>query len=383
MVASSGDETGQNAILGKLKGAAAGSSDLKATEIAPPKIRGKFDKVAKRESKSPSLDRQTNLCDEEAVNAAAPTPGHTQAAAEAEASLTQAMEIQLENDKQKHDDFINNKEEDTEERDYVKRQLEKEKEKRRDVEDSVDMLRREQAGQRDDICKTMHVVKKMATASLQDAEKDDGVTVFVIKKKTQNTRGFFEAYKNLQKMVADNNKLVSSANVGPLVTVKVAGPDFVRQALDLIKDWAKREAVEAAIFRGKNSLTQMMELPIRASFNALVKISGGGNTQVAREAGLTTNWPDLEKKWSISMGANVLVRGLVDLDNLQANVDINLDGMDEAAAKQVKDSIRHYESTDRFGSLFEVHIKNIPKFGGGSNWGRVRKGGGKGKGKGF
>ena len=83
------------------------------------------------------------------------------------------------------------------------------------------------------------------------------------------------------------------------------------------------------------------------------------------------------------MGANVLVRGLVDLDNLQANVDINLDGMDEAAAKQVKDSIRHYESTDQFGSLFEVHIKNIPKFGGGSNWGRVRKGGGKGKGKGF
>ena len=71
-------------------------------------------------------------------------------------------------------------------------------------------------------------------------------------------------------MVADNNKLVSSANVGPLVTVKVAGPDFVRQALDLIKDWAKREAVEAAIFRGKNSLTQMMELPICASFNALV-----------------------------------------------------------------------------------------------------------------
>jgi hypothetical protein len=140
MVGSSSDETGQNPILGKLKGAASGSSDIKATEIAPPKIKGKFEK-AKRETKSPSLERAaTKLCDDEAINATSPTPGNTQ-------SFTQAMEIQLENDKQKHDDFIDKGKVEsevtinTEERDYDERRhfYEKEKEKRRDVED---MLRR-------------------------------------------------------------------------------------------------------------------------------------------------------------------------------------------------------------------------------------------------
>ena len=132
MVASTSEDTGQNSVLGKLKGASS-SGGNKAAEIAPPSIKGKFDK-AKRETKSPSLERG-KLCEDEAIEVATPTQG-----------LTQAMEVQLEDDKQKHDEAIFGKTEgnatDSEERDYINRQLEKEKEKRRDVEDSVDMLRK-------------------------------------------------------------------------------------------------------------------------------------------------------------------------------------------------------------------------------------------------
>jgi len=379
MVASSSEDTGQNPGLARLKSASS-SGGIKAAEVAAPVIKGKFDKP-KRETKSPSLERRKEedgkLCDEDAIEAATPTQGLTQ-------SLTQAMEVQLEDqaalDKQKHEKAVFGSDGNAVD-DSWKEALEKEKSKRHDVEDSVDMLRKEQTEQRDDICKTMHVVGKLAAASLQNAEKSDGITIFVIKKKQQNTRSYFEAYKNLQKLVAENKKLVSAANIGPLVTVKVAGPEFIREALDSIKEWARKEAVEAAIFRGKNALTQMMELPIRSSHNALVKLIGDGDSRRAKEAGLATNWPDFDRKWSISMGEKVLVRGKFDLEKLEASVDINMTEANAAQAKQIKDTIRHFEGTDRFGSLFEICISNVDKFGHGSNWGRVKKG--KGAGKGF
>jgi len=396
MVESTAEETGQNPILSKLRGApssSAGGADLKASEVAPPKIKSKFEKP-KHEKKSPSAERGSKLCDEEAVNAASPTPGLTPDSTQ---SLTQAMEIQLEQDRQKHAETVGTGAGDTGDRIKVDDAetkiteddefnfnllLEKEKEKRREIEDDVDTIRKEQSGQRDDIVKTMHVVSKLASASLQDAERKDGVTIFIIKKKLQGTKAYFDAYRNLQKLVTEKQILISAANNGPLITVKVAGPDFIRPGLDLVKEWSNRENLQAAIFRGKSTITQMMELPIRASFSALVQIAGGGNVQVAREAGLVTNWPDNEKKWSICLADKVLVRGLSDLDTLQTNVDINQDAMDEAAVKQLKQGIRQFEQADRFGSLLEINICSITKFGGGSNWGKVRKGGGKGKGKG-
>ena len=62
--------------------------------------------------------------------------------------------------------------------------MNKEKQKRRDIEDSVDEIRKEQGDQREDIGRATHVIGKLAAASIQQAEKTDGVTIFVIKKKT-------------------------------------------------------------------------------------------------------------------------------------------------------------------------------------------------------
>ena len=189
MVASTSEDTGQNPGLARLKSASS-SGGIKAAEVAAPIIKGKFDKP-KRETKSPSLERRKEdgkLCDEDAIEAATPTQGLTQ-------SLTQAMEVQLEDqaalDKQKHEEAVFGSDGNAVDGGW-KEGLEKEKSKRRDVEDSVDMLRKEQTEQRDDICKTMHVVGKLAAASLQNAEKSDGITIFVIKKKQQNTRSYFE-----------------------------------------------------------------------------------------------------------------------------------------------------------------------------------------------
>ena len=211
--------------------------------------------------------------------------------------------------------------------------------------------------------------------------KNDGVTIFVIEKKQQNTRSFFKSYKNLQRLVTENEMLAAATNSGPSVTLQVAGPEFMREALNIVKEWARKEAVEAAVFRGKNALTQMLELPIRASYSCLVKMTGEGDARRAKEAGLTTNWLDQDRKWFIVMGQNILVRGKFDFEKLEAIVDINMAEVDLAGAKQIKDTIRQYEQTDRFGSLFEIGISNVDKFAaGGGIWGRSRKGKGAGKG---
>ena len=79
-----------------------------------------------------------------------------------------------------------------------------ERQKRRDLEDIVDDLKAELGWQRESIAKSTHAISKLASAGLQQAERSDSIAIFVIKKKGQQARGFFEAYKGLQKLILDD-----------------------------------------------------------------------------------------------------------------------------------------------------------------------------------
>ena len=55
-------------------------------------------------------------------------------------------------------------------------------------------------------------------------------------------------------------------------------------------------------------MIQMLELPIRSSFAAMLKILSC-DARAAKEKGLETHWLDLDKRWSLSMGGQMLIRG--------------------------------------------------------------------------
>ena len=173
--------------------------------------------------------------------------------------------------------------------------------------------------------------------------------------------------------------MVQAANSGPLITIQIGGPEYMRDTLNTIKDWGRRSNLDCAIFRGKSALSQMLELPIRASYSAIIKMIGC-DSRSAYERGLQTNWLDLDKRWSITLHDKVLVRGRCNLDRLETTIDIALSEMEYNAAVELEETVKRYEQADRYGSLLEINCNRVEKFTSGEIWGRQRKGKGAGKG---
>jgi hypothetical protein len=206
--------TGKNPFLaGKGKG---GSERAKVVE-------NKFGKSIKDERTSPSAERCKSvdrgkgkgkdgvekdgewtleghtrvmgLLDEKAIGEAEATQGLTQqmeGILEKE-ELDKELEKQAAADKKKHAEAVGTEAggDTADGIDGINLQFNKEKEKRRDLEDKVDELKDELGWQRESIAKATHTVSKLVGASLQMAERSDGVTIFIIRKKGQQTSTWF------------------------------------------------------------------------------------------------------------------------------------------------------------------------------------------------
>ena len=386
--ASASNTTGQNPFL-------AGKGQVENAKMVK---NAKFGKAAKEEKRSPSSHRgkgvvaeettTSKLCDTEAIEAATPTQG-------SELDL----EAKAEADKKRHKSAIDGNDNDGTEADekmaeVIKQQqkqegegentdftvlLEKERQKRRDVEDSMDELKSELGWQREALARATHSLSKVINSSLQTAERTDQVTIYIAKKKQEKARAFFEAYKSLQQLVIKEAEMVAISNNGPMLQITVAGPEHVRDAMQKVKDWEKRSGIEAAVFKGKTVLSQMLELPIRASFNAMLGIMKLDN-RAAREAGLSTAWLDYDKKWSIVHSDRQIIRGVCSLDTLTSEVHINMEAFQESGANELVEGIKQFAARDRFGSLLELSFMRVDKFNGEAYGRQPRpKGGGKGK----
>ena len=392
-VSSSSAATGQNAILGKGSG---GQSSL---------VQGKFGK-AKTERQSPSVERQKAEADsnpEEELKARldmlGSTPGMTQAdkaaadKAEAEDELM-ALEQKAAEDAKRHKRAIEGgdgeggrtkEEQAAAELWSWRKDLDVEKEKRRSIEDQLDDLKLEVSYNRESCAKATHVVAKLVTAQLQESEKCDQTTIMVVKKKSEKMKPFFESYKALQTIVAKEANLVSVANNGPMLSIKVVAPEKVREAMNVIHGWQRDERVDVAVFRGKTALTQMMELPIRGAHRAMLNQMGMDARQ-AKEAGLTTCWMDQEKRWSICLHDVCHIRGQMNMQTLEAEVQITLEHFTEQGYEKVVADMKAFEAGDRSGCLFEQSFSKQEQFAkSGPNvhvWGRQSKGGKGGKGSG-
>jgi hypothetical protein len=75
-----------------------------------------------------------------------------------------------------------------------KKELEVEEEKRRDLADSLEDLKREVGYQREAAARASHTLGKVVNAGLQQAERNDQVTVFVIKKKNKKEPRHFSMH---------------------------------------------------------------------------------------------------------------------------------------------------------------------------------------------
>jgi hypothetical protein len=402
-VSSSSASTGQNAILGK--GTATASL-----------VNKKFGKP-KEERKSPSIERgkgrevsvepaaKADTADGEwtiegharlmglgalvpAVPAAQPGDA-TQGCTQADSNADELMELErkADDDKKRHRAVIDggvkaDKDEDEDEKTVQswKKELEVEKEKRRDLADSLDDLKREVGYQREAAARASHTLGKVVNAGLQQAERNDQVTVFVIKKKQERAKAFFDAYKQLQALVVKDAALVSVTNNGPMLSVMVAGPEHVRDSINTLREWQRKAGIEAAIFRGKSTLTQMMELPIRAAYQAMISILKI-DSRAARDHGLNTNWLDAEKKWAITHNGSPIIRGKCNISELESEVHLSMEHLEESGATDIIAKMKSFEASDRFGALFEMSYSRVERFAGGEPWGRQPRGGG-GKGKG-
>ncbi len=122
----------------------------------------------------------------------------------------------------------------------------------------------------------------------------------MIKKKAEKARAYFEAYKDLQKLVIKEASLVSSSNNRPMICIQVAGPESIRDGVSAVKQWQQRAGIDATVFKGKATLTQMLELPIRSAYQAILAMMKV-DSRAAREKGLSTKWLDQERRWSIAL----------------------------------------------------------------------------------
>ena len=143
---------------------------------------------------------------------------------------------------------------------------------------------------------------------------------------------------------------------------------MVRDAVNMVKQWQNKAGIQAAVFKGKSALTQMLELPVRAAFAAMLELMKIDN-RVAREQGLSTFWMDNERKWSIALNGKPLIRGKTDLGELEAQVHINLEHFQPDGADQIVKSMRQFEGRDRFGALAEMVFSQVEQFKGDA-WGR-------------
>lgn len=373
-VGSTGSSTGQNPFL-------AGKGQ-QSTRLGQKKF-GK----AKEEKRSPSTNRgKSDATDAtEAIEAATPTQGTDIKVAEEHDELME-LEQKADADKKRHKAAIDG----NEAADGIKKQeaeeinvdfehlLEKERQKRRDVEDTVDELKSEIGFQRETLARTSFTLGKVVTANLQVAERADAVTIYVVKKKQEKARQFFEAYKSLQQLVTKEQSMVAVSNNGPMLHITITGPEQVRDSMTAIKEWQRRSGIEAAVFKGKSVVTQMLELPIRAAYNTMLSVMGL-DSNAAREAGLNTCWLDYEKKWSITHADKAIIRGKCNVADLESEVHINMEDFDEAAAAEVISKMKNFAAADRFGPLFELSFSRLEKFGL-EQYGRQPRPGGKGGG---
>ena len=61
-----------------------------------------------------------------------------------------------------------------------------------------------------------------------------------------------EAYKSPQEQVSDEKTFRGCSNNRLLMAVTLSGPDFVREGVNSIEEWAKKNRMDCAVFRGRS-----------------------------------------------------------------------------------------------------------------------------------
>ena len=181
--ASTSSASGQNSILAGSIGKG-GNQSLN-------KVNSKFAK-AKEERKSPSAERAGTEDGRMSKEDRHKLLTEKELADDEEGTLTQGMEYVLEKDelaeqaeadRKRHEAAVGNESGGSWQND-----LNTEKEKRRDIEDTVDELKKELGWQRESLARNCHTIGKVANAGLQQAERADTVTIFIIKKEGEKAR---------------------------------------------------------------------------------------------------------------------------------------------------------------------------------------------------
>ena len=370
-VSSSSAASGQNSILAGIKDTKFDKDKAKKERKSPSAERAKVsDAVTDGKANVEATDGEWNLAGHAKVMGL--EPGKIEVNTEADDEDMTELERQAHEDKKRHKAAIDGEKADIDEgRGSFDAKLERERSKRLDLEESLDEVKREMGYQREAAARTVHTVGKLVQADLQAAEKQDQITVYVVKKKSEKAKAYFEAFKVLQRTIQKDPCFVCCSNNGPMIAIQIVGPEFVREAVSTVKKWQQTEKIDAAVFKGKSTLTQMLELPVRGAYAAVLEILKTDNAG-AKQQGLHTNWLDYERKWSIGLGDKSLLRGRVDLAELQTEIHINLDHFEKDGADKVTASIRAFEQRDRFGSLCEITFMQVSEFKG-TNWGRLAR----------
>ena len=121
----------------------------------------------------------------------------------------------------------------------------------------------------------------------------------------------------------------------------------------------------------------MLELPIRGAHQAMLK-QLGMDARSAKEAGLSTCWLDQERRWSMCYNGAPLIRGRLNVEQLEAEVHISMEHFHDHGAEEVIASMKQFEKADKNGCIFEQSFKKVEAFTGAEAWGRQSKGKGKG-----
>ena len=260
--------------------------------------------------------------------------------------------------------------------------LEREREKRRKLEDEMERLENKFKDLAARTARNEHTLAKTVSALLNEPEKTDQLVVMCVKKKAckmgemYGPRGATKDKFETDMLAVPGAFQVCTA--GPIWCIKVSCGSRMQAVLDSAKHWeATNLRNSLSIFKGKSQLTQMKESPCRLTYSALMDFRQVGKGE-GKSQGYKTNWPDMDGKWGITHDERQIVRGIICQRTMTATVVVDKQSFeDEQRGKDFIDVIRRREMQDRLGCLFPIEATLSDLVG--EDYGRNTKGSGKGR----
>jgi uncharacterized HAD superfamily protein len=154
----------------------------------------------------------------------------------------------------------------------IKKSLEREIERRRDLQEDVDRHSRKISENKElgmASSKAIHSCFKIMEA---EGEHTDNLKVLVIKKRGMTMGAFYAAFGQFQDHFPGNLQVASVSSTGPVWQIMTKAPIYTQGIRDATFTWCSQNSIQAATIRGKSTISGAKERICNGVADAIGKV---------------------------------------------------------------------------------------------------------------